>query len=186
MHNVFLKVRQTHAILTYVTRARVFSGGLVPKTFVSQVATWTRSTKLENDFSYSCKFRLREREKREKERETAASDRNKSASSRCNAKRMRSRCIDACANIMRVSDGLMPAICGYCCYLTVTLWAASAMLGIEKKQGTGVDRRAATHERDQNWRFSVVYLNINTVLLEKSTIHRVINLIGNARATCCI
>lgn len=88
MHNVFLKVRQTHAILTYVTRARVSSGGLVPKTFVSQVATWTRSTKHENDFSYSCKFRLREREKRERERETAASNRNKSASSRCNAKRV--------------------------------------------------------------------------------------------------
>lgn len=118
---------------------------------LSQVATWTAvHARHENyDFSYSCGFRSRacpkEKEKKKKERrENAASDRNKSAQQQQRQQQpllqpiATRRCIDACANITRSPrerwiGRLMPAICGYCCYLTVTLCAARCR---ELRQGT--------------------------------------------------
>lgn len=80
-----------------------------------------RSTKMTfRTAADSGRARKIERGKRERREPT-----EQKCSSRCNTPRPR-RCIDACADIMRSPPAigrLMPAICGYCCYLTVTPWA---------------------------------------------------------------
>lgn len=101
----------------------------------------------ENDFSYSCGFRSRatpEREREERKRRErseqkcpTAATAAAAAATRCNPLQLR-RCIDACESITRSPRArwigrLMPAICGYCCYLTVTLCAARCR---ELRQGT--------------------------------------------------
>lgn len=136
--------------------------------------------------------RVHARKGERKRRENAASDRNKSAQQQHQQQQEQQqpllqpiatrRCIDACANITRSPRArwigrLMPAICGYCCYLTVTLCAARCR---ELRQGT------APREGPESRRCYIC--NINMPLLEESimslifndnVINNVINLINN-------